>query len=163
MDVYLELQESRRPDRAFAWLIPLYEKKLMIKRGLDKIIRGDLLYYEMENGGIEKVIYDGKRGCKLLYGRIPASFQAITEFPVTYWQGRLDNRVPFDFAVNVEELSTGEIMIRNNKPYFELETEDKTVYTFTTTENMSSQEFRDKLRKATYFKYDRNGTTLYPE
>lgn len=163
MDIYLELQESRRSDRAFAWYIPLSEKKLNIKRGLDEIRRGDLLYYETENGGIEKLIFDGKRGYKMIYGRIPSTFQVITEFPPTYWKDRLDNRVPFDFAANVDELKEDEISVSNGMPYFELESDDKVVYTFTVQSKMTVHEFRDGLCQSTYFRTDASGLILYLE
>ena len=173
-ETYLELQESRRPDRAFVWFISLaeqtgktrrqLEQSFHLRRGEDKMRKGDLLYFEIQ-AGITKYIYDGSHVCELSSGHVPAKFQVITEYPIYYWRDRLDNWVPFDFQANVigdgEPLSIDEIKDRDGIPFFELWMDDDTLYIFTSLTQMTRNEFHSRLCRSTYFHYSVDPRTLY--
>lgn len=183
LDEYLQLiNQSRNPGRAKAHMLqgpsdlmddtdnfseiqlnPDFLAALTEELRTHKDVRrGDIIFVEdylgCHNDG--KLIFNGKAVIPLSdtpdeYGSIPEEFQAISEFPVLYWDNIISHNgyVPFNFSKHIPHPSPNQFLIHDNRPYFRFEFTDRFTYYIIPDipYGWNRETFETCLKSATYF------------
>jgi hypothetical protein len=171
------------PDSEFFSIILKYLKRK--DKGTLKLTRGDLIYLEPELGyrNSGKYIFDGKeikdlnydidpsraatsevdpRPCSRVnedYGSIPEEFQVITEFPIHYWDNRIEHNtlVPFNFKNILGKLNVLDVKRQTRFPYVSFIQDGETYTIAADIDNkiiVSNEEFLDICVSSKYFDWE---------
>lgn len=138
------------------------EKELSTQYAYPDLQRGDLIFIRSHVGTRNegKMVYDGRRVIPLEYimddyGNIPASFQAVVEFPPSYWTGFLTHSpiVPFSFSQHIPDPRMEEIRGYNRQwafPMIGINCEVFAIFSHPH-DQITKEEFLAKLQTTNYY------------